>query len=428
MDPPVARQAGIAQEAPTRPRVDTAGLFVSGPASDPRLRLGGIPLAARALIALQRAGIERAFVWGAMPPHDPRFPASVQPLPGDCERAAQALEAARLEPERPVLCVHAALVWSTDTLRRWLGRLPAMSRVPLVAQRLRAQERSEPLLLAVATPAQLALLWEAFAGGRGEDLLRLLAKGRAAPRPVHGGFFARVGGAEDLAAAERCLLATLENPRDGRIDALINRKLSRPLSRLFLRLRFSPNHITVLSFAIALLGAAAFARGTYGWTVCGALLLQLATVLDCCDGEVARIRFLESRLGDALDITLDAVANAAIFLGVARGVWSTGRLLAAPALGLALAGGVVGSFAMVTYAERCLPENPRAAEHRWAQRLVAALSTRDFSVVLLAAAVADWLPWFLWGAAIGANVFWAATVRGPAQSRRMQSRARVSGA
>ncbi len=407
MQPSGAREAELARGAPSAPPVRTAVLFVSGAASDPGLRVGRLPLAARALIALRRAGIERAFVWGATLPPDPRFPPSVSPLPAARDRAVAALEAAGPDREQPLLCVHATVVWSSDALCRWLARVPAHTRVPLVARRPRGQDRSAPLLLAIATPSQLAILWDAFASGQSEDLRWLLAKGRAAPRPADGGFLGRVNGAADVATVERALLAALENPRDGYIDALFNRKLSRPISRLLLRLPVGPNPITVLSFTVALLGAAAFARGSYGWTIGGALMLQLAAVLDCCDGEVARIRFLESRFGDALDIALDAVANATVFLGVARGVWAAGHLPAAPALGLALAGGALGSFAVVTYAERCLPENPRAPEHRWAQRLVAALSTRDFSVVLLAAAVAGWLPWFLWGAAIGANIFWA---------------------
>ena len=76
--------------------------------------------------------------------------------------------------------------------------------------------------------------------------------------------------------------------------------------------------------------------------------------------------------------------------------------------GWAIGIGILGTFPLVTYAERSLPEPARSPEHRLVQRLVATLTSRDFSVVVFLAALTATLPWFLRGAAIGANVFWVA--------------------
>jgi hypothetical protein len=40
------------------------------------------------------------------------------------------------------------------------------------------------------------------------------------------------------------------------------------------------------------------------------------------------------------------------------------------------------------------------------KRLIASLTTRDVSVVIFVSALTGKLLWFLWGAAIGAHVFW----------------------
>jgi hypothetical protein len=53
----------------------------------------------------------------------------------------------------------------------------------------------------------------------------------------------------------------------------------------------------------------------------GALLAQGAAVLDCCDGEVARAKFLQSRAGYWLDVVSDTVVHIALFLGIGVAVW-----------------------------------------------------------------------------------------------------------
>jgi phosphatidylglycerophosphate synthase len=219
-------------------------------------------------------------------------------------------------------------------------------------------------------------------------------------------FAPQVHTAADVAPVERALLASLDNPRDGRVDTVFNRRLSRPLSRLLLRTPLTPNQITAMSFAVALLAAAAFASGAYAASLLGALLFQFSAVLDCCDGEVARLKFSESKLGDVLDISLDALGNGAVFLGMARGAWVTGRLADAAMVSWVLGAGVLLAFAIVTWAERRLPPLPVSRHHQRAQRLMVALTTRDFSVLIAAAAALGLLPWFLRGAAIGAHVFW----------------------
>src|SRR6059036_2495444 len=110
---------------------------------------------------------------------------------------------------------------------------------------------------------------------------------------------------------------------DGFVDRYFNRKVSTLLTRLFLRIGLSPNAITVLSLFIGLMAAGSFALGGYLVGIVGSLLFQLSAIVDCCDGEVARLTNRQSRFGEQLDITADNVVHMAIFAGVAWGTYVT---------------------------------------------------------------------------------------------------------
>ncbi len=67
---------------------------------------------------------------------------------------------------------------------------------------------------------------------------------------------------------------------------------------VFLRLpNVTPNHITIISVLVFLTGAGLFLTSSQPLTLLGAGLVYFATVLDGCDGEVARFRKLRSQIG-----------------------------------------------------------------------------------------------------------------------------------
>ena len=65
------------------------------------------------------------------------------------------------------------------------------------------------------------------------------------------------------------------------------------------------------------------------------MLLQIQSILDGCDGEISRLKYVRSRLGEWLDQVLDDVVNLGFF--VATG-WALYRAGWAPALTLTLVG------------------------------------------------------------------------------------------
>jgi phosphatidylglycerophosphate synthase len=213
-------------------------------------------------------------------------------------------------------------------------------------------------------------------------------------------------------SAERTLFRSLKGEAEGFVDRYFNRTFSRLLTRMFLRLRCSPNAITMVATAVGLLSALGFGLSTYQAGIVAALLFQLAAVIDCCDGEVARLTFTESSFGAWLDIAMDNVVHMAIFAGIACGAYlrqdGTDGAWIPLALGGAAVFGNAMAFWLVTKAQKIGAtggwSTPKQAA--WSGFILKNVASRDFSVVVLIFALLDKLDWFLWMAALGSTVFW----------------------
>lgn len=110
---------------------------------------------------------------------------------------------------------------------------------------------------------------------------------------------------------------------------LVCERLFRPLAHLvvvaLLPLRAPPPLVAAASGATGIIAAVELAQGRF---LLAALLVQLKTVLDNADGQLARVCGRITPLGRYLDSELDLLVNAALFAAVA---WSSGRLLLAAA-------------------------------------------------------------------------------------------------
>lgn len=111
--------------------------------------------------------------------------------------------------------------------------------------------------------------------------------------------------------------------QDGVWCWLFVRPVSRLLVRALLRTPLTPNQVSVMS---ALIGVAASAvillGGAWATSLLPLVILQLSMILDCCDGDVARLKLKFSRLGEWLDSmgdeTIQLTLVAALGIGLAR--------------------------------------------------------------------------------------------------------------
>lgn len=227
--------------------------------------------------------------------------------------------------------------------------------------------------------------------------------------PSH--WYHQVRTSADVRQAERLLFSSLKGDFEGFMDRYFNRKLSHWFTRMFVALGVSPNAITMVATLVGLLAAGVFGFGTYAAGVAAALLFQLAAVIDCSDGEVARLTFTESPFGAWLDIAMDNVVHMAIFGGIAIGAYVNGvdndRSWIPLALGIAAILGNILSFTLVNKAQtiRAASEWKTSVHAAWSDFMLKNVASRDFSVVVFLFALFGKLEWFLWIAAIGSIVF-----------------------
>lgn len=100
---------------------------------------------------------------------------------------------------------------------------------------------------------------------------------------------------------------------DGLVSRHLNRRVSIHLSRLAVRLRLTPNVVSLIAFSLAILAGVSFGVGLL---IPGALMVQLSSIIDGSDGEVARARFMASNWGGIFDSMLDRLADSAIYIGI----------------------------------------------------------------------------------------------------------------
>ena len=277
----------------------------------------------------------------------------------------------------------------------------------------------------VVVPASLMSTVNQAASEKGSPpirqwLERAAADGRvrvvSAAEEKWGNWYQPVRTLSDIQTAEKKLFNSLKGEFEGFVDRYFNRKVSRWFTRLFLTMGLSPNSITILAGLIGLVAAAGFGMGTYSTGIVAALLFQLAAVIDCCDGEVARLTFTESPFGAWLDIVLDNIVHMAIFAGIAVGLYTTHIGQADDwvplVLGVAAVFGNGLSFLLVEKAQKIKTVSgwKTPAHAAWADVMLKNVASRDFSAALLGFALFDQLYWFLLFAAAGSLLFAGAMV------------------
>ena len=148
--------------------------------------------------------------------------------------------------------------------------------------------------------------------------IRLLAKeGKVFAHNINGRFWIDIDTEKDLEKAEQELLKQLrDKPNDGPVSRFLNRPLSIKISRQLVIRKITPNQISIFSFFLSIIAAGIFTLKGYIPLLVGGILAQFASVIDGCDGEVARLKYLKSDYGSWLDAVLDRYADAFLLFGL----------------------------------------------------------------------------------------------------------------
>jgi CDP-L-myo-inositol myo-inositolphosphotransferase len=112
----------------------------------------------------------------------------------------------------------------------------------------------------------------------------------------------------------------MSKPQDGFVSRFLNRPISRRITSFLLKFPIHPNGWTVSIFVLPLIAGAFLTRGDYASVVIGAAIFQAFSILDGCDGEIARAKNLESKFGERLDNFCDFLASLVYVLALGLGL------------------------------------------------------------------------------------------------------------
>ena len=197
--------------------------------------------------------------------------------------------------------------------------------------------------LTVETAKELAAQCGTQAGTLAELHGSLTATHRMGNAEVPAEMWQKVSAPVDCVYAERKLDRWLVKPTDG-FYAQLNRRISIPISRQLIKFPITANMVSIFTLGVGFVSALFFGLGGYWNTLLGAFLCLFASILDGCDGEVARLKFLESDFGCWLETICDYAFYLLLFVGMTIGRWRSSGSKAYLVYGGLLLFGAIASF------------------------------------------------------------------------------------
>ena len=293
----------------------------------PLMKVGTLPVILRTILGIQKAGATRIIVCA-----DPdnasvlrrelaatrRLPASVEwfEVAPSTRNIGAILDRLAVETEQdPLLVVSGNTAYYPALLRdafAWNGTTDALASV----------SGDKPIgiwSLPSAVATRIAARCETATD---TELYSLLGENAEEHRDVPTDRWQQVLTEADRVAAEEKLNRWLVKPTDG-IFAQFNRRISVPISRQLIKWPITPNMVSLFTLAVGFVSGLFFACGGYWNTVFAAILSVWASILDGCDGEVARLKLQESAFGCWLETICDYLYYLFIFSGMAIGLVKT---------------------------------------------------------------------------------------------------------
>ncbi len=181
--------------------------------------------------------------------------------------------------------------------------------------------------------------------------IKILAKKKKARVfDIKGNYWIDVDDEIAFRKAEKILLSNLKKTSDGPVSRHLNRPISTRISKYLLKKHITPNQISFFSFTLSVIGALFFFLGGYVNLLIGGILAQVSSIVDGCDGEIARLKFQVSDFGGWYDAVLDRYADAFLLFGLTYYAYFSGENLLYLFIGfLAIIGSFVNSYTADKY-------------------------------------------------------------------------------
>jgi phosphatidylglycerophosphate synthase len=291
----------------------------------PLTRIGTLPVILRTILGIQKAGATRVIVCGDSQNAPAlrceleatgRLPASVEwfEITPSTRNLGSILGRLALEAEPdPLLVVAGDTAYYPALLRdaiAWDGTTEALAFL----------SDSKPIgIWSLPSAVATRIAERCEDGARDSELYPQLTENAVEHRDVPKDRWQQVLTEADRGAAEEKLNRWLVKPTDG-LFARFNRRISVPVSRQLIKWPITPNMVSLFTLAVGFVSGFFFACGGYWNTVFAAVLSVWASILDGCDGEVARLKLQESDFGCWLETICDYLYYLSIFSGMAIGL------------------------------------------------------------------------------------------------------------
>lgn len=281
------------------------------PGAAPHDVLAGISLALRTVLTLQKEGFSRVIL--VVPEDEPELGIAVV-------RDARVKVELELVPSSRVSELAAAVSEPFVLGRHDVILDPGIYKALRVsapeAEARVARKEGAAVGVFAGTPA----LFARFADASTLDFVERVTTDGALPGlDVGARWSSRVTTTEGRERAFFQLFEACRKPVDGLVARHINRHISIFISKRIVHTPLTPNMMSVFTFLLGLAGAYSVSLGGYYPVLLGAFLFQWNSILDGVDGELARVRFQQSKLGQWVDTASDDLSNIAFYLGLTLG-------------------------------------------------------------------------------------------------------------
>ena len=393
----------------------------------PGIRLAGLPMAERVLRSAIRAGYDRIIIWlpiGAAADVVASVQSAALPIKGDIVIART--------PEQWELAIRASETIAPMTVVG-AGTIVSPALLAAALQVAAAPAECRDVAAGNEWPESGILRVSAFGA---HDLRRLSAALRLRRRhsmPLPDGqdvangramLALRIAQPGDLPPAEATIRRSSYKQTDATI-ARFNRRISLPISVALIRTSLTANQLSVMLVAVGFYAAWLFSLGRYWTGVLGAFLSLAASVLDGCDGEIARLKYQESALGCWIETFGDYSYYVAIFVGLSIGAFRRTQAEIFYWLGGASLFGAIVTIVLLVYLrsritggqpdrlhavarDRFRAEPTRWSRLVWRLQFVATRSAMPYGI--MAFALVNLLPGVVVLAALGCNIYWICVV------------------
>jgi len=120
------------------------------------------------------------------------------------------------------------------------------------------------------------------------------------------------------------------------LTEVVYRRFSRPFARFLARFDANPNHITIIAAVIGIVPAFLIAYNMFYKAI---IVILISQVLDCADGDLARLTGKTTKKGAYLDRVLDRFVDAALITGLVAvnpNYWLLGMLALTASFGVSI--------------------------------------------------------------------------------------------